>query len=375
MSNNEFEGSNLTYFKVYCTQFIYSKKDKVHILIVEGQTDEEFYYQLFNQSSLDFGDKRIRFNTQKKQIFADFSKDFIKTFSKSEPYKMNDIKNKIENNDQLNYKGYSFVTECISFYEQNKNDFKNLYCFGIIDKDFGHGNLIEELSNISDTKFHDRETSILRCYLPEIMDLCEDKKKDDAISLLCNIIDTAFKQGIIEELSHDCEAKNGKNLFLRNFTNYYFKNNCDKEYFGKDKFDFEAYLQNYTDYFLFPLSYQGEVGYRAFVEKAKEKIGKIFTFEDELKLLLNNWLCKKELSETDNKRLDRIFKYCNGHILLNQIANFGSNFFNAKSEKELMSIILAKIILKNRNYMSLFCIPPLSSYKKYREENKFYIFL
>ncbi len=373
MSNKNWRDFIPTYLRDYCSQFNTYFGDIVHLLIVEGPSDESFYWHLFDKAYFSYNNRKIVFNTPKKRIISNFSNYLDnELFLKSEPYKYQQRKKEFDSLDTDNYRAYLFVTECISYYETNKEFFKSIDCYGIIDNDFGHSDLIKGLTNISTTKFHDRETCILRCYLPELIDQYSNTEK--FIVLLSNIIDTTFKQGIIEELSHKYESTYGKDDFLRQLTNYFFKDGCSKIDLRKSSFDFIDYLMNYENYLSVQVSSNHETIYQNFVIDAINKIHTIYTFEDELTSILHRWLIDKNASDIDNKRIDRVFKYCNGHILLNQII-MHSGDSSSNSEEEFINQIIEKIMYGKKKYPLIFELPPLKSYKEHREEKELFTYV
>lgn len=379
MENKSWRDFIPTYLRDFYSQFNFYTNDKVHALVVEGPTDEDFYWRLFDKAYFFKNNKKIVFNTPKKKIISNFSNNFENLFLRSEPYKLKlkQHKKEFDMSDKSDYRGYLFVTECISYYENNRQFFKFLDCYGMIDNDFGHSELTEGLTNISATKFHDRETCILRCYLPELIN--QVTKKEEAVSLLTKIIDTSFKQGIIEELSHKYEEEVGKDKFLRQLTNYYFKGNCKTTDLRMGSFDFDDYLNNYENYITLDINPSfinaHKSKYQRFVDEAKNRIRTIYTFEDELFNLLHRWLLENNTNDIDEKRIDRIFKYCNAHILLNQMIMFGKDIFNVTKENDFINQIVEKIIFGKNMYSTIFNTLPLKLYKKYREDNNFYTFL
>ncbi len=371
MKNKNWREFIPTYLKDFCSQFTNYSLDKIHALIVEGKTDEEFYWSLFDKSYFILDNKKkIVFNTPKKKILYNFSNNFEDLFLRSEPYKLKQHQKDFGNADKSDYRGYLFVTECIKFFESNRDSFKNLDCFGMIDNDFGHSELILGLKNVSSTKYHDRETCIMRCYLPDYLEKCQEKEK--AVKLLSEIMDVCFKQGIIEEVSHKFEKIEGYNKFLRKLTNYYFKDNCDKTDFRKTNFNLDDYLNNYHNYL--DINPNGVMN-DDFFKEAKSKIGIIYTFENELESIIHRWIIEKELNEVDNSRLDRIFKYCNGHMLLNQMILLGKDLFGFDKEETFATNVINNIVFGKQQYPRLFETLPLKPYKQYRLDNGLYKFM
>lgn len=344
------------YLKDFYSQFTSYGNEAIHALIVEGSTDEEFYWALFDKSYFILDNKKIVLNTPKKKILSNFSDNFKNLLSKSEPYKLKQHQKEFQKADKSDYKSYQFVTECIEYFEKNKIGFKNLDCYGLIDNDFGHNELIRNLVNIAVTKYHDRETCIMRCYLPEYFDLLTNKNV--AVEHLAKIIDVCFKQGVLEKESFKYVENNPEKLnkTIVSFTHGFFKYN-DGSLIG---FDFDKYFDNYY------------VFYSDLIENYKKRLKLEYTFEDELINILSRWLIDKNTTKIDDDRLDRIFKYCNGHILLNQMILCGKDIYLFNTEKEFTDSVISKIAFEKQKYYKLFETLPLQPYKEYRIQKGLY---
>ena len=371
----------LLVFKTSITNY---SMNPTHILIVEGKTDNDFYLNLFGNSSFVLNNgKKIILNTKKNQvlydIFSSTNKGWDDLFKKSNTYKYkddlrndDDLHNRINSDDidKSNYGAYSFVIECIKYYESHLNDFKKYNFYGLIDKDFGHMEDTKGLKNISTTKCHDRETSLIRCYFPDY--ISKISINDEIIEQISLALDFCFKQGILEQCSIKYSDKNPDDLktikLLKSLTHHFFHNNVNNIVFSntKQKFDFSKYFYESKDYFTIYES--------GFIDYFKESLSKQYTFEKELPNLVRKWLMNKETDKIDEKRLDRIFKICNGHILINQLALITNGKIGFSSEDEFITK-LNNIIYNGKNYEKIFMALPLKPYKEYRLVNGFYISL
>ena len=345
-----------------CSTFLMSYDNRqVHALIVEGPSDEKFYHRLLNCTFtfLENGTK-INFNTKEKNIISNFSNYYQNLLNKSEPYKFKQHKKDIETMDTSGYMSFRFVTTCISFFEKNKQLFKNINFYGIIDKDFGHDDLTNGLTNIASTKLHDRETCLIKCYMINVFDAIDSLYKGKALIDISKILDFTFKQGILEKASFKFEKN--KSICLKNqrlFVHNFFKDEATRVDFRN--FDFENYFsqnQNFNE----------------IIEIYRKDLQDVYKFSSELETLIRNWLIDDNLSKSDEERLDRILSYSNGHILINQLIKCCSQYFTFISTKldetKFVDYILA--IMKNKPN-KIYSALPLSKYKEYRILNNFYI--
>lgn len=343
------------------------QKTKTPLLFVEGVSDIKFLYPLLEATKFEYEGQDITLKIAKANIVSDFINQGSEITEKSFIYKQPKYKDKT-----TKYKGpkYEFVSESIKTYKNNREKFGNIDCFGIIDKDFGHN--IDDLDNISDTKCHDRETTILRCCFPELIDDCSNKS--DALDVLRRIFNVLVKQGIMEEISHTFGETP-----LKEISHYYFKDNIQDNNVDFLEEDFiENYLDNFLEKYLnsYYDKYANEKYFLSFYTKVQRKFDDVDKLMDKLPSLLKRWLIDKSTNEEDNKILDYIFDYCNGHYILqlmckNKIA-FRPEF---KEEDDIILYILDKVLKGKRKYISLFEMKPFDVYKEYREKNNYYCIL
>lgn len=332
----------------------FRQERKRPLLFVEGVSDIKFLYPLLEATKFEYKGQDITLKIAEANIFSDFINQASKITEKGLIYKQ-----------PAKYKGlkYEFVSESIKTYENNPKRFNKIDCFGIIDKDFGHN--INDLDNISDTKCHDRETTILRCCFPELIDDCSNKS--DTLDVLRRIFNVLVKQGIMEEISHTF----GERL-LKKISHYYFKDNIEDNNVDFLEEDFiENYLDSYYDKYAnkeYFLNFYLEVC-RKFKDVDHELMNK-------LPSLLKRWLIDKSTNEEDDKNLDYIFDYCNGHYILQLMCKNRMAFRpEFKEEDDIIRYILNKVLKGRKKYISLFEMKPFDVYKEYREKNNYYCIL
>lgn len=331
----------------------FRQERKTTLLFVEGVSDIKFLYPLLEATKFEYDGRIITLKIAEANILSDFIKNVSKITEESFPHKPY---------KQIQYKGpkYEFVSESIKTYENNRTRFNKIDCFGIIDKDFGHD--IDDLHNISDTKCHDRETTILRCCFPELIDDCSNKSSSlDDLSSIFNVL---VKQGIMEEISHTF----GEPL-LKEISHDYFKNNIkDNNVDFLEKDFIKKYLNSNYD------EYVNEKCFLDFYYEVTKKFDDVdCKLMKNLPLLLKRWLIDKSTSEEDDKNLDYIFDYCNGHYILQLMCKKKKDFRpEFIKEDDIIHYILDKVLKGKRKYISLFEMKPLDVYKEYREKNKYY---
>jgi len=339
------------------------KKKKIHFLIVEGKNDRDyFYYPVLKFNIIDTDNKKYNFSILKKNIIFDISNCFLKVQTPDQMFSekiINDLKDKYNSiNEQQKIYKFDFVIEFINSYNNMYNKLKNIDCYGIIDRDFGHEIPKEKISM---TETHDFETTLVRLYMDDYFDLICDEKKEKAIKVLADTLDFTFKQGILENESFKFVRNHPEELnkTIIEFTHNYFKNNSNKEKFIR--FDFDTYFKKYNFF------------YQELINNYKMELKKVYNFKDELVNILKRWLIDKKTSSIDNKMLDRIFYYTNGHILLNQLICNGEDIFrlsNKLTEKIFVDNFVKKII--KTKYKKIYRTLPLIKYKEYRIENGFF---
>ena len=371
MENSDFSKSIYPYLKIYNEYFNAAKKSahKTPLLILEGKTDVEFFHPLFEKSYFSYNGRRILFNTQEKKMICDFQKSVarIMAFSSKREIDKTQI---VGDTDDFNCMKFEYVANCVSVFEKHQHELNEIDCFGFIDKDFGHKDLMYGLNRISDSTFHDREMCVLRCCLPDFISLCPNKTA--SVIILSEIICTAFKQGIIEKESHEC----GSNAFKR-LTHGNFMVHCKEFDFKSTSFDFNCYLNDPNNVYRgkFKNTYKPsyDSNYCAFTSKAKSEINRQFDFEGELCDILSRWLITTDTTSDDEMKIDKIFEYCNGHLVLSQMSLNSSYFLNLSIESEIVDYILSEILIRRGKYKELFELLPLKKYKAYRENNGFFV--
>ena len=353
LNNTNFRQKRKTDFKQESNTDSKQQERKRPLLFVEGVSDIKFLYPLLEATKFEYKGQDITLKIAEANIVSDFINQASEITEKSLIY------------NQRKYKGpkYEFVSESIKTYENNSKRFNKIDCFGIIDKDFGHD--IDDLRNISDTKCHDRETTILRCCFPELIDDCSNKS--DALDVLRRIFNVLVKQGIMEEISHTF----GERL-LKKISHYYFKDNIKDNNVDFLEEDFiEKYLDSYYDEYVnkeYFLNFYLEVC-RKFKDVDHELMNK-------LPSLLKRWLIDKSTNEKDDKNLDYIFDYCNGHYILQLMCRNKMAFRpEFKKEDDIINYILNKVLKGRKKYISLFEMKPFDVYKEYREKNDYYCIL
>lgn len=329
----------------------FRQERKTPLLFVEGVSDRKFLYPLLEATKFEYKGQDINLKIAEANIVSDFINQVSKITEKSLIYK------------PIKYKcpKYEFVSESIKTYENNRTRFNNIDCFGIIDKDFGHD--IDDLHNISDTKCHDRETTILRCCFPELIDDCSNKSLD----VLRRIFNVLVKQGIMEEISHTF----GESL-LKKISHDYFKDNIkDNNVDFLEKDFIEKYLDRYYD------EYVNEECFFNFYSEVYGKFNDVdYKLMNNLSSLLKRWLIDKSTNEEDDKNLDYIFDYCNGHYILQLMCKNKMAFRpEFKEEDDIINYILNKVLKGRKKYISLFEMKPFDVYKEYREKNNYYCIL
>lgn len=341
------------------------QKTKTPLLFVEGVSDIKFLYPLLEATKFEYKGQDITLKIAEANIVSDFINQASEITEKSLIY------------NQRKYKGpkYEFVSESIKTYENNSKRFNKIDCFGIIDKDFGHN--IDDLDNISDTKCHDRETTILRCCFPELIDDCSNKSS--ALDVLRRIFNVLVKQGIMEEISHTFKEPLLKEPRFKEISHDYFKDNIEDNNVDFLEEDFiEKYLGSFLEKYLDSCydEYVNREYFLSFYTKVHRKFDDVDKLMDKLPSLLKRWLIDKSTNEEDDKNLDYIFDYCNGHYIL-QLMCKNKMAFRPEFEKEddIIRYVLDKVLKGKRKYISLFEMKPFDVYKEYREKNNYYCIL
>lgn len=367
-----------------CGSFSYreeAKRNKYHILIVEGKTDKDFFGVFLTGSRFIYQNQSISFKTDEKSILMPFDQSYSRC-KNSNPWRGPDCPN--------DYLHYEAVVEILRTFNEMKEQINSIDCYGLIDRDLGHENIIENVDNIGMTQYHDREPSILRYCLPEFVKRCQSK--ETSVNVLSKIINFCFKQGVVEQTSHSFETDNGSSQFykeslpdFRLLSHKYFMDRSKDFNFSENEKFFDGYLKQNGwreafDYY--KKRPRNEENVDDFVDEANDLIASKFKFEKRLHSILDDWLI--EGKRTFEKEIDNFFKTINGHIFLNQMA-LNSSYFSIKlkpadkgcldlsSDKKIIDYFLRYILVENgKEYQILFNDSPLNEYKKYREFNHFY---
>ena len=168
----------------------------------------------------------------------------------------------------------------------------------------------------------------------------------------------------MEEISHTF----GEHL-LTEISHDYFKYNIkDNNVDFLEKDFIEKYLDsNYDEYI-------DEEYFLDFYSEVRKKFSDVdYKLMNKLPTLLKRWLIDKSTNEEDDKILDYIFNYCNGHYILQLMCKNKMAFRpEFKEEYNIIHYILNKVLKGKRKYISLFEMKPFDVYKEYREKNKYY---
>jgi len=369
------------------------------VLIVEGKTDFRFYHGLLNNAYFtDDNGRKYKFNINNQNTI------FGAKTAKGDSL--------IEDTYKIQDGGYNsdFVIEAIKYYQSNLDKFKHLYCFGIIDKDFGHAGITElNKEYFSKYQYHDRETTLLFYYLRTfISKYCI--KSDESIQNITTAFRDCFEQGILEKASFIAEKRNNEDETLKCYvkkiqevSKYYFDNNQNKSHFGLDC-KIGDYLKNYKKYIKL-----NDIENKL-IDSVLENFIKVYLetrdkyiqngFEESFDTLIKKWILNEELDGKENKRISRIFDCCNGHYLLNQfiinedkIYGFkiknkfnelldsnvihyvcGDDLKKLESDEKLVCIIRDDIILKQNEFENFFEKNPLVEYKKIRKDKGLFVY-
>ena len=181
-----------------------------------------------------------------------------------------------------------------------------------------------------------------------------------------------FKQGIMEEVSHTYNYP-----LLKEISHDYFKDEIEN---GSVEFLEENFIENYLD-----LCYEDYLdgcyddcnGKEYFYDFYSEVLNKVtvanFKLMKNLPSLLKRWLIEKSTNEEDDKDLDTIFEYCNGHYVLKLMCKNNQAFRTEfKNESDIINYILDKVLKGKRKYLSLFEMKPFDAYKEYREKHNYF---
>lgn len=398
MINYEWEKFSIPILKAFCS----CHQANTRILVVEGKTDKDFYYDLFS----DFQIGNVPFSLKRNTILFDvFSKSFKNYLNgeyfitivdaKTRKQKRNEkdreqakeISDIIPNKRFEDYDAYAFVCSCINEYNRelaNEDELSKYNLYGFIDKDFGHDNIIEQKQFISITDCHDRETTLLLYYLPlyygkEIM---SKDMKTKLAQELAKIADFCMTQGLLERASFIYERKhiNDENFksnkyLVKSFSHYFFKDRADKNYERwYKKLDIDNYLNerkvykySLKDNSIIEMNGQISQDYFDIFQELKSAE---YGFKPTLHEVIRKWIFKEVLTSDDKKSLETIFNYSNGHIFLTEMIQYDKlskerPLFKMQDETDISNWV-NNYIHKEKMYEEICKIMPLREYKDYR---------
>lgn len=340
--------------KFYSTQYkgkFFQTRKKIHILFVEGSTDRDYYRELFSYDFITDQSERINLS------FDDDNRIKIAGFP-SAYFKFKGIE--IDNKDICKFE---FVIKCLEFFNQLEDELC-IDCYGFIDRDFYHN--ISNIKQLDKTTEHDRETNLIRCYMPDYISSIRIDR-DYCIELFSNALLFSLRQGILEKTSFDYmrlkdDIKEAESIEkVKIATHRVFQDGCKNRDYSD--FDFLEYVLKNDDIFD-----------DSFVELYKKNLGEI-RYESEIKDYVEKWLSKKKLEDFEEKRLTKILELCNGHMLINQLIHNGEDYFKDNVSDYFDEEIFVKNIKSfvRLDTTKIFDLMPLKAYKKFRKE-KGYIY-
>lgn len=350
-----------------------SQNLKQSFLIVEGFEDKEFYHDFFTKK---LKDTEYELSIDYGNIFFDFS---------SYGFEPEYWKNRKIANEYLPQ--FDFVIESLKDYNLMLNNGIPLYIdlFGIIDYDANnHSDAIKNVSNLCQSYFRDRETTLLRYSIQPYLLNYKGNSLIEIKNRIKRSLLFTFKQGILNKTSYDFEnlypdiSEEHKKKIIQ-YTNKYYKDNRYKKLYAED---FNQHLSNPGVYSL-PSIYKNS--FKALLyNNFKSAITKHFCLEINpslSKILLDfdlffgkridEWL---DSADVDNNKeiIDEIFKYSNGHFLLIQFLYHNSNnhyfvhnkhVIRDRDEKKLLDLFTGELISEHLFINKLFSISPYSDYK------------
>lgn len=359
--------SSSALLKIIDTAYV-NNRTKVDILVVEGSSDKETYFPIF----LIKQNPPSRFETfQKRNIVFDYH------FEDSELAKMEDNGYLITNNKTKKINPnpgnkVRFVVNTIEEFVKNNKEYENINCYGFIDYDFGQHCFNYNLP-ISETSMHDLETNLLRCYLKEYFHSKIDK--ETLFKIVVRTLDFSFKQGLLQDTSFDFDET--YNLRLIDIVATYFNEETKKQNFTLTSFDpikyFDSKVRQFNDKTAFPKEYGIICDFK---EALTEKIQELYSFN--MQGLIKRWFYGT-MSSDDCDNLNTIFKYANGHIIIQQLLINGTAYleinedlYKGKNDEETSKLLEAAFlrqlikVIDSNNVGRLFDIKPLISYRLYK---------
>lgn len=363
-----------TYLKFMNDKYLYSKQ-KVHLLFVEGYTDKVFYYDIFKEDSelkIDKWNICINFSSKdnhNKEWIWDFGNAYRKEKARSQEAKS------IVEQTKGQFKNYDFVIAS-TYHNENmlknnrsNNDNCKIDCFGFVDRDFGGKTDFngEKLTfykprQLSQTTFHDRETSLIFYYLPKLYLLLKKDKSDaqnnDFIAKITDILYFATCQGLIEHYSIECSKSNMYVIAHENFRNL----RKWKQYGSLSNFNFCKYLDVMCNEER--LNSFGKAFLKADIADCKKIIEKIRKADVELEV--KRWLHGLQDTEITDL-LKEIFLNSNGHILCENIVEELKEYLGIEGTKEYELIDkFIPFIKEDSKYIKE--SSPLKEYIQYRKD-------
>ena len=249
-----------------------------------------------------------------------------------------------------------------------------LNCFGFVDKDFGEKKDVSDETltfysprRISQTKCHDRETSLIFDYMPILYDSLKDSKtveeNENFIEKLASILYFSTCQGILENLSIDYKDlfnSYKKDINLYDVTHDNFRD-CEKwkeqtkKYGQVTDFNFLDYLQDVKN--------QAQNQFViAFIDLCIKEIKKVKKSAFKSSVLC--WIEEKKSEEF----LEEAFLKSNGHILVNNIQSVLFKYIGFKNKEKLEDKFIPFINEEFKADSAFRNSSPIKEYLKYRKD-------
>lgn len=378
-----------SYLKFINNYFQYNNGKKVPILFVEGPTDKDFYYKVFEDTEL----KIPKINIQHNFAPKDYGKDAKHDKSGNElwiegwgnPFKDEATELVKRGTSEESFRrNFDFVIAATYYAKPTLYDnlYGNIDCFGFVDKDFGKFDVDGKTllsygldgsnRNISITEFHDRETTVFYNFFPLWYQENNAVVQDDFVEKLRKILIFAAKQGVMEQQS----IVSGNCKILKAISNFNFDYLKGKG--GKTKKELWTKIKNIC---CLNKGHLTDFDFEKYFDWCKEteanNLGQWFgVYQDNLEYFFNT--CNDEFSKInitnkmlldwleggkENEELKSVFNLANGHMLLNIYgAEFGNGEHSLGKGESKMSETLLSIAQKN----DISKIPSVKRYELYR---------
>ena len=344
--SNELIKSFLTFIN---NQFCFACKKEI-LLFVEGRSDKEFY-------SATFKDIDIAFNENlNKNVCIDFTDKLGDGFGN--PYMKKEFQS-------IKAPNFDFVIAAT--HKNNLPDNCKFDCFGFIDKDFenmkkdayGEDLKFYKHRNLAQTKYHDRETTLLYYYMPKLYHSLKSKHSDEDnyyfIEKMGEILYFSTCQGVIESYSLENRFCDMREITRNNFRDEQkWTSVCNKHNYTITSFNFVEYLKCCRDENTNPW-FKG--GVNGCIEKIKH------IDKDALKIAVKDWLEKEQQSDMIEKAFDK----SNGHIVCKNIVKLTFKYLglNDKKESELINLLIPLIKEYDQDFKTT---SPVKEYLQYRKD-------